>query len=102
MCDYHGADVTWKVGLGKWDMLKAQFLNEGGVMQKLDIHEFSPNNRGLMAVEDIEDGDLLMFIPDHYLLKEDLARQNKIVQTLEEKDIETIMQLFPHTVYLLE
>ena len=88
--------------MDKWDMLKAQFLSEGGRLQKLDIHEFSPGNRGLMATEDIKEDDYLMFIPEHYLLKRDLAKHSETYQSLMDKKLKPKIKGTPSMLYLLE
>ena len=71
-------------------------------MQKVDFVEVSPGNNGLVATEDIEEEDDLMFVPEHWLLKEVVAERSKIYQVLAENEFEGYDSGIAYTVYLLE
>ena len=52
----------------EWEMLVAQFLNIGGIVQRMDFLEYAPGLRGVVATEDIPKGYMIMFVPEDFLI----------------------------------
>ena len=55
------------------EMLVAQVLSIGGIDERMDFHEFEPGFRGVVATEDIPEGDLIMFVPEDFLITKNLT-----------------------------
>ena len=49
------------------------------------MHEFEDGVRGVIATEDIYENELLMFIPEEYLIFYDTTQQSKILRMLRKQ-----------------
>ena len=46
-------------------------------MIKVKLHDFGDGKRGVIATEDIEANELLMFVPDSFLLKSQFSPEEE-------------------------
>ena len=46
-------------------------------MNKVKLHDFGEGKRGVLASEDIEANELLIFIPDSFLLKSQFSPEEE-------------------------
>ena len=60
---------------------------EGGELNKSDLHEFNPGNYGIIATEDIKEGELVAFIPRALKMTKKEARKSENAQYLIKKNI---------------
>ena len=66
-----------------------KWLNElGGKLNKVKVNEFEPGKNGMIATDDIAQGDLIAFIPDDMLLTVSEAKsKSEAYKIILEKDI---------------
>ena len=53
--------------------LKAQAIALGGKVDNCEAHDFDGGLRGMIATEDMLEGDLIIYIPHSLLLTDDIA-----------------------------
>ena len=46
------------------------------------VHEFNPGNNGLVAADDIKAGDVVMFIPEEFLISDKTTLDSPSVKYL--------------------
>ena len=67
--------------------LQSELISNGGEFKKIEVHELSPNNFGLIANEAVSEGETLMFIPDSQAIT--VSDENVLSESfkeLQEKD----------------
>ena len=69
ICDYSFIDVSQIQTLAKVNNLKWNIVEEGAEIHKVDVHDFGDGYRGLVAIDDINSDELVIFIPDSLLLR---------------------------------
>ena len=64
------------------------WVNKGGSqINKVDLKHFTETNRGVVATDDIQKDDLLMFIPVDLILTFEIASKNEIGYQMLRRDM---------------
>ena len=66
--------------------LLQEVLQAGGLLNKVQVHEFDPGNNGLVATEDIEAGELVCFIPEELFVTVKMGLETPLVEYLLKND----------------
>ena len=83
----HGAEMSFQDWVDEienqpYNVLIDQLRNQGGFINKLDLHEFEPGNNGIIATEAIKAGDIVLKLPRTMIITEKDAKQSPTVKLL--------------------
>ena len=85
--------------------MKEQVLQNGGKIINIDYQVIEPGYKGMVATEDIAQGDIIVFVPQSLLITRDVVSESKTFQSLKDQNVVEKLQKpdsLEFSVYLME